>query len=84
MTNPATNICIVCIRISDAKQVVSGSIEQTCPDCGHRVWASPASIAEVKRGGRLVCSQCVRSDQMAEATVSRAHLRELVDFLRRN
>jgi hypothetical protein len=50
---------LVCLRVADAPVVVSGSTKHKCLDCGHWVWASPASLTIARaKAMAVLCMAC--------------------------
>lgn len=84
------HLYMVCLRVADAprndpnSRIIPGSVERNCPDCGHAVYVSPASLHHVNSGARLVCSHCVRAEHVASVEMSREQARGLAAYLRRN
>ncbi len=46
---------IICVRTTDASNVIKGSTEEICADCGTGVWLSPSSK---EFDGAPCCAQC--------------------------
>jgi superfamily II helicase len=72
-------VWIACNRAGGAyKSDIEGSTLETCTQCGHEVWISPATLAtKMDHQGRVICFPCAMP--RIEASLKKKDLDLLVD-----
>lgn len=54
------SLCIICIPVKEAREIVPGSVKTICRRCGEPVWIAPSGIAIMAKRPNclIVCHDC--------------------------
>lgn len=84
------SLCIICIPVKDAREIVPGSVKTICCRCGEPVWLAPSGIAMMAKRPNclIVCRDCgiiMMAEEPGELLpFTEAQLRELEAWRRRS